>query len=157
MFKSDIPVYFVDYEYIWEKLVEAIENIREDGNKETIWLYSSDYSDIQGMDVFSGFNDFFIPRIEKLDGVMMESRTKSPNIQSLLAASRVLESDHATSNPGYNSPQNIEIAYSLNPQKIIEQYEHATASLDQRIGNINTLLETGWKVGIRIQPIMPVD
>lgn len=92
--------------------------------------------------MFSGFNDFFLPRVDSMEGVMMESRTKSPSIQSLL-----------TRTPA----KNVEIAYSLNPQEIIQTYERATAGLDKRIDNINALLDHGWKVGIRIMPLMPVD
>lgn len=142
MFRNDTPVYFVDYEYIWGELVKKIEAIRK-RKTEPIYIYCSDYSDIQGMDVFSGFNAFFLPRIDDLEHVLMESRTKSPNIQSLLA---------------FGTPaSNTEISFSLNPQKIIDTYERGTATLDQRIHNIQTLLNRGWKVGIRIIPLMPVS
>jgi hypothetical protein len=40
----------------------------------------------------------------------METRTKSGNVQSLLDLDII--------------PQNTEIAFSLNPQAIIENYEH---------------------------------
>lgn len=43
-------------------------------------------------------------------------------------------------------PQNIEIAFSLNPQNIILKYEKGTAPLKIRINAINTLLEKGYKV-----------
>ena len=159
MFKNDIPVYFVDYEFIQSQISKAIETERKDGNSDTIWFYSSDYSDIQGMDVFSGFNESFIPFFEQFENVMMESRTKSSSIQSLL---------HVTSNTlhvGWEGTCNVlpatcyhaEIAYSLNPQPIIDHYEKWTAPLKKRLENINTLLEAGWKVGIRIMPLMPIQ
>jgi spore photoproduct lyase len=72
------------------------------------------------------FNQSFIPFFEKFDNVLMESRTKSSNIQSLL-------------NLGF-VPQNTEISFSLNPQSIIDSFEHKTSSLDQRIHSINTLI-----------------
>ena len=56
----------------------------------------------------------------------MESRTKSVNIQSLL--------DLAV-------PKNTEIAFSLNPQKIIDMYEPGTASLKMRIEAVKMLLK----------------
>jgi len=57
--------------------------------------------------------------------VYLEIRTKSINISNILY---------------YNSIKNIEIAFSLNPQEIIESYEKGTASLSERIKAINTLL-----------------
>ncbi|NCQ81521.1 hypothetical protein GW750_01695 [bacterium] len=29
--------------------------------------------------------------------------------------------------------------------------------MDQRIANINALLDRGWKVGLRFMPLLPVD
>ncbi|MEI8253807.1 MAG: hypothetical protein WCG25_08955 [bacterium] len=72
------------------------------------------------------FNHSFIPFFEKFDNVVMESRTKSSNLQSLLNLDFV--------------PQNSEISFSLNPQSIIDAFEHKTSSLDQRINAINTLI-----------------
>lgn len=79
------------------------------------------------MDSISGFNAEFIEFFEEFEGVNMEIRTKSGNIQSLLDLGFV--------------PKNTEIAFSLNPQELIDRYESGTASLRQRYQAINTLLE----------------
>ena len=42
--------------------------------------------------------------------------------------------------------KNIEIAFSLNPSEVIENYEHKSTSLDERIKRINSLLDAGWNV-----------
>ena len=73
----------------------------------------------------------------------MESRTKSSNINSLLNLDFV--------------PQNSEISFSLNPQFIINSFEHKTSLLDQRINSINTLLSKWRKVWIRFLPLLPVE
>ena len=61
------------------------------------------------MNQLSDFHQSFIPFFEQFDNVLMETRTKSGNIQSLLNMGLV--------------PKNTEIAFSLNPQTIIDQYE----------------------------------
>jgi len=38
-------------------------------------------------------------------------------------------------------PKNTEIAFSLNPQELIEKYEKKTTSLDERLQAIQTLLD----------------
>ena len=40
---------------------------------------------------------------------------------------------------------------------LIKEFETGTASLDQRIENINVLLDAGYKVGLRFMPLLPVD
>jgi hypothetical protein len=72
--------------------------------------------------------------MEQFDGVLMETRTKSANISSILEANQGIP------------PHNTEISFSLNPQSIIEQYEEGTAPLRARIQAINTLLEKNYKV-----------
>jgi hypothetical protein len=87
--------------------------------KDKIWFYSSDYSDILGMDNISGFLEEFVPFFENIPlltreglgvGSMMEIRTKSANIKPILDLGFV--------------PKNTEFAFSLNPQELIEKYEH---------------------------------
>ena len=141
-FRTDHMVYFVNYDEIQAQIEGKILELQKAGTCEHIWFYSSDWSDIQGMDWVSGFNEVFIPFFEKYPWVNMEIRTKSGNISSLLGLWFV--------------PKNTEIAFSLNPQELITRYEHGTASLAKRFEAINTLLEKWFRVGIRLLPLLPV-
>jgi len=135
-------VFFVNYEDIKAEIDAKITELKKQNISRDIWFYSSDYSDIQWMDMLSWFNHQFISFFEKYDGVKMEIRTKSWNIQSLLETGE--------------APKNTEVAFSLNPQELIERYESGTASLSMRITAINTLLSAWWKVWIRLLPLLPV-
>jgi spore photoproduct lyase len=53
-------------------------------------------------------------------------------------------------------PKNTEIAFSLNPQILIDKYEKWSANLDDRIDAINKLLNLWFKVGLRFIPLLPV-
>jgi len=141
-FKTDHMVFFVNYEDILEQIWKKVHELQNTNITEDIWFYSSDYSDIQGMDSISWFNTTFIEYFEQFQWVKMEIRTKSWNIKSLLNL--------------WFIPQNTEIAFSLNPKELIERYESGTASLDMRIQAINTLLEQWFQVGIRLLPLLPV-
>ena len=170
-FKNDIPVYFVNYDDIKEQIVEKIESspqpspegegVNNDYElklktdleyKNKIWFYSSDYSDILWMDNISGFMKEFVPFFENQIplltreglgvGAMMEIRTKSWNIKSILDLWFV--------------PKNTEFAFSLNPQELIEKYEDKTSNLESRIKAINILLDKWYKVWLRFLPLLPV-
>jgi len=138
-FKNDIPVFFLNYEDMKKEIKQALENFN---NTYSLWFYSSDYSDNLAMNWFSHFVEEFVPFFENLEKAMMEIRTKSTNIKPLLDLWFV--------------PKNTEIAFSLNPQKLIEKYEKKTTSLDERLQAIQTLLDKWYKVGLRFLPLLPV-
>lgn len=141
-FETEHMVFFVNYDDIKTQIDTTIQKLQKQWITEDIWFYSSDYSDIQWMDTISWFNNEFISFFEEYDWVKMEIRTKSGNIGSLLEL--------------WYTPKNTEIAFSLNPQELITRYETGTASLEKRIQAMNTLLERGFKVWIRLLPLLPV-
>lgn len=142
-FKNENMVFFVNYEDIFNQIKHTIYEQTKHTQK-TLWFYSSDYSDILWMDNISDFCVNFIEFFEQFDEkkVQMEIRTKSANIRSLLALDFV--------------PQNTEIAFSLNPQVLIDRYETGTASLEHRIKSINILIEKWFQVWLRFLPLLPV-
>ena len=143
-FVNDFQVYFVNYDDMKEEISLSLENYKKLWLKQRkLWFYSSDYSDNLWMTGFSNFVQEFVPFFETLDGAMMEIRTKSVNIQPLLDL--------------WFIPQNTEIAFSLNPQELIEKYEKWVASLDDRIQAVNILLEKWFKVWLRFLPLLPVE
>lgn len=141
-FKTEHMVFFVNYEDIKKQISQKIWELKKQHIKEDIWLYSSDYSDIQGMDAISSFNSEFIEFFEQFEWVHMEIRTKSGNIKSLFDLWFV--------------PKNTEVAFSLNPQELIDRYETGTASLQKRFDAINSLLKHWWRVWIRLLPLLPI-
>ncbi|MDD3646263.1 MAG: hypothetical protein PHH06_02535 [Candidatus Gracilibacteria bacterium] len=138
-FKNNDLVIFVNYEDIKKQILELVK--KREGN-ETIWFYSSDYSDNLAIDNLTDFTKEFIPFFDSLENVKMEIRTKSVNIGNMLKL---------------NVSKNIEIAFSLNPLEVINKYELKTCSLDARLEAINKLLDTGWQVGVRFLPLLEID
>lgn len=146
-FKTPFPTIFVNYEDTQNAISEKITTLRQSWYLDTIYFYASNYSDIQWLDEMINFNQSFIPFFEKFDNVLMESRTKSSNIQSLLQLNTQT----------FKHFKNTEISFSLNPQSIINSFEHKTSSLDERINSINTLISKWRKVWIRFLPLLPVE
>ena len=138
-FKNSDLLFFLDYKKMKE---EILETIKKQDNNQTNRFYSSDYSDNLATDNLSDFTLEFIPFFENLENTKLEIRTKSNNISNLLKL---------------NPNKNIEIAFSLNPSEVIENYEHKTTSLDERIKRINSLLDAGWNVWIRFLPLVSIE
>jgi hypothetical protein len=77
------------------------------------------------MESLSDFHQSFISFFEQFDNVLMETRTKSGNVQSLLDLDFV--------------PQNTEIAFSLNPQWLLMSMSADLLRLKSRISAIKKL------------------
>jgi len=135
-FKNNYQLYFVNYNDIKKEIINFVKD-------EPICFYSSDYSDILWMNYLSNFVEEFVPFFENFNNSIMEIRTKSSNINSILDLGFV--------------PKKTEFAFSLNPQSLIDKYEIWSSSLDDRIKSINILLERGFIVGIRFLPLLPVE
>ena len=71
--------------------------------------------------------------------VLLEFKTKSNNIKYFL------END---------LPKNIVCSWSLNPQTIIDNEEHFTASLDERLNAASQVADKGVKVSFHFHPIV---
>lgn len=134
-FKNEQNVFFLNYDDIKTQIVSAIKNSKHEIN----WFYSSDYSDNLATDDISDFTKTFIPFFHNLQKAKMEIRTKSVHIKNILQQTPT---------------KNVEIAFSMNPSEIIDQYESKTSSLKQRITAINTLIAAWWQVGIRFIPLI---
>ena len=71
--------------------------------------------------------------------VVLELKTKSKNVAYFL--DRPL-------------PENLVLSWSLNPPTVIENEEHFTASLDQRLGAARRVADAGAKVAFHCHPIV---
>jgi len=75
----------------------------------------------------------------KYPNVMLEFKTKSDNIAYLLER---------------DLPPNLLFTWSMNPQTIIDNEEHLTASLDRRITAAKRLADKGCLVGFHFHPMI---
>ena len=113
-----------------------------------ITFYASNYTDLLATEDISHFHENFLPFCETLpDNVLIETRTKSANINQLLNYAK-----------NWKFPtQKMEVAFSLSPHIITQKYELWTASLDEKISAINQLISNWFRVWLRFLPLLPVD
>ena len=48
---------------------------------------------------------------------------------------------------------NIIIAYSMNPQSIIKEFEQKTPNFQSRLDIFKKIQDNGWNIGLRFDPI----
>ena len=149
-FKNRFPVFFLNYEDMQNEIINKINQEREKWFEWQITFYASNYADLLATENISHFHENFLPFCETLpENVLIETRTKSANIATLLNYAENLKWESPT--------QNMEIAFSLSPRIIAQQYELWTATLDQKLNAINKLLEKWFRIWLRFLPLLPVD
>ncbi|MEA2051170.1 MAG: hypothetical protein U9O56_10650 [Campylobacterota bacterium] len=115
-----------------------LENLNLDPNQ-TYHIGTGQSSDSLMWGNREGVLDALFEFAKKNPNVILEFKTKSNNIKYLL------END---------VPKNILCTWSLNTQTIIDNEEHLTASLDERINSARLVANKGVKVGFHFHPIV---
>jgi DNA repair photolyase len=149
-FRNRFPVFFLNYENMQDEITKQIFKERQFWFNGQITFYASNYADLLATENISHFHENFLPFCNSLpENVLIETRTKSANITTLLDYAKKLKWKQPT--------QNMEIAFSLSPRIITDKYELWTATLNQKFNAINQLLEKWFRVGLRFLPLLPIE
>ncbi|MBN1914874.1 MAG: DNA photolyase [Parachlamydiales bacterium] len=129
LYRSANYLFFINYEDFFQEL-----DLFEKG-----YFYASHDSDALALDRYFHFVPLLIDYFKHHEKKIIELRTKSTDITPLI----------------HREPlKNMIIAYSLNPQTIIQRYEHKTPSLDHRLSSLEKLQKRGWKISLCFDPMI---
>jgi spore photoproduct lyase len=135
MYQSANYVLFVNYED-FSGQIKKLANTYPDKN---IHFFSGYDCDSLAFEPVSGFVRYILPEFSKLTNSLLELRTKSTQIRSLLSIKPVV---------------NCIVAYSLNPAPIARALEHKAPDLNSRLNALHKLQHHGWKIGLRFDPLI---
>ncbi len=135
MFPSAHYVLFVNFEDFKAEIKKKHDELGE----EPSWFFSGYDCDSLALESLTGFAQEFIPFFRELPNSWLELRTKS-------IASQVLERTDPL--------DNAVVAFSFTPEEISQQLEHKVPSVQSRIKAMEKLAALGWKIGLRIDPII---
>ncbi|MDP1853898.1 MAG: hypothetical protein Q8L26_06845 [Candidatus Omnitrophota bacterium] len=105
-------------------------------------LGTGEFSDSLMLDGITGYSSSLIDFFKRYPEVTFEFKTKSDNIGNILKA---------------RHSGNIVVAWSLNPQKIIDENEFFTASLNERLSAAQKCVQAGHKVSFHFDPLFYFD
>lgn len=136
MFRSAHYLLYVNYEQFEEEILKTLDTLPKDSS---VTFFSGYDCDSLALDHITLFTKHFLCFFSHIPQAYLELRTKSACIRSLK-----------------NHPplKNIIVAFSLNPEIIIQNFEHKTPSLKKRLETIDILQKQGWKIGIRLDPLI---
>ncbi len=134
MYRSAHYVVFVNYEDFIDDIKTA-----SDQHSQPSWFFSGYDCDSLAMEPVTGFMDFALDRFSTMRNAQLEIRTKSTQIRSLLDRKPL---------------SNCVVAYSFTPTEIAEKHEHKVPSVAKRIHAAQRLQNAGWKIGLRLDPLI---
>ncbi len=135
MFQSAHYVLFVNY----EDFIDDMKSLVSKHKNEAVHFFSGYDCDSLALDPVTNFTQDFLPFFEKNPQALLELRTKSTQIRSLLKRDPI---------------QNCVIAFSFTPDKIAKTLEHKAPNVDKRLQSIIDLQQAGWNIGLRFDPLI---
>ncbi|MCH8156566.1 MAG: radical SAM protein [Nitrospinae bacterium] len=100
---------------------------------------TGELTDSLALDAAIPYSQSLIPFFNRQKNAVLELKTKSDQIENLLSQ---------------ESPRNVIVSWSLNPQSIIDREEKGTPGLQQRLEAARRCGEKGYKIGIHLDPII---
>ena len=111
-----------------------------DGSPDRIFrIGTGEFTDSLSLDYFTGWTDFLLPFFSHRDNCILELKTKTSFIKSLI---------------GSKYRKGIVVAWSLNSHHIIANEEHKTADLKQRILAAQECQKAGFLLGFHFDPLI---
>ena len=138
MYRSAHYVWFVNYEDFARVIVEKIA----EHQTETSYFYSGYDCDSLALEPITQFADYFLPLFAGKSNAILELRTKSTQVRTLLDRPPL---------------DNCVIAFSFTPEKISQKLEHKVSSNQKRLEAMKKLQQYGWNVGLRFDPLIYDD
>lgn len=125
-----------------DKCLNEIDNLAKK-SKGIIRLGTGQFSDPMAVERFFPVNRTIIEHISQHDNVRVEIKTKSCDIEPLLKL---------------NNLEKLIMAFSLNPQTLIERFEKNTASLNERLNAaVNLAKASNCNLAFHFDPILPIN
>ena len=139
MYRSAHHVVFVNFDDYWNAISATVE---AHCNDDEVWFFSGYDCDSLAMEPVVGFADYFVKAFESHPNAMLELRTKSTQIRSMLSRRPLA---------------NVVTAFSMTPQEISSRLEHKVPTVSKRIEAMSNLQKQGWPLGLRFDPLIYQD
>lgn len=134
MYPSAHYLMFVNFDDFKQEITKVANS-----STDPSWFFSGYDCDSLALESVTGFAGHFLPFFSTLPNAWLELRTKSVNtqvLQKLDPLSRTV------------------VAFSFTPDEVSTQVEHGVPSVKSRIQAMHRLAGLGWKLGLRIDPLL---
>jgi spore photoproduct lyase len=100
---------------------------------------TGEITDSLALDPYIGFSEQIVPFFAEQPNAFLELKTKSDCVENLLHL---------------DPKEKVVVSWSMNPQRVIDQDEHLTASFEERLLAAYRCQQAGYKLGFHLDPII---
>ncbi len=138
-FNSPDLVFYVNHEEI---VAEMHQTVKDNSDAKRVWFHAGEFSDSLALSHITKEWQIYWDFLESNPAAMMELRTKSVNIKSILQLKPL---------------DNAVVSFSLSPGEALKSYDHKTPSLKGRLKALASLANSGFKVALHLDPIIDTE
>ncbi len=120
-------------------LLEETYNLLSRHRRFFFRIGTGEITDSLALDPYIGFSEEIVPFFAEQPNVLLELKTKSDRVEGLLQL---------------DPKGRIVVSWSMNPQRVIDEDEHLTASFDERLLAAHRCQEAGYKLGFHFDPMI---
>ena len=120
-----------------EDLLEELDQVFTAHPDRIFRVGTGELTDSLALDTVIPYSQHLIPFFNQRENAVLELKTKSVCVENLL---------------NQDSPRNVIVSWSLNPQTIIDREEKGTPSLQQRLEAARQCGDKGYRIGIHLDP-----
>ena len=127
---------------IYENINQALEELRDlkkDLQNVPVRIGTGELIDSLSMDDITLYSRQLIPFFKETPNWQLEFKTKSCKVHQFI---------------DLGPAPNVVVSWSINPQSIVENEEHGTASLKERIAAAKLCKENGFAIAFHIDPVV---
>lgn len=103
---------------------------------------TGEITDSLALEPYTGMAHELIPYFAEQPNVLLELKTKSAAVESLLAL---------------NPKGRVVVAWSMNPARVIDSEEHHTASFHERLAAARRCQDAGYRLGFHFDPMIEYE
>src|SRR3990172_60974 len=122
-----------------EEMLEEVEAALAANPGRPFRMGTGEIADSLALDHITEMSRLLVPFFAAQKDALLELKTKSAQVENLL---------------DLDPKGRVVISWSLNPQRIISQEEHKTASLEERLSAARRCQEAGYKIGFHLDPLI---
>lgn len=134
--------YFNHGAFIFYVNIEDMFNELDKFKKKNCMISCGIMNDSLVFDNITNISRDLIGYFSQREDLILEIRTKSHNISNLLKI---------------EAKENILISFTFSPQEVMDRYEFKASSFEDRIEAAGKLQEHGYKIGLRIDPMINIE
>ncbi len=127
---------------VFANVDDLIEEARELFSRQRGFFFrvgTGEITDSLALDPYIGFSEQIVPFFAEQPNAFLELKTKSNCVENLL---------------NLDPKEKVVVSWSMNPERVIQQEEHLTASFEERLAAAYDCQQAGYKLGFHLDPII---